>query len=56
MASEALNDPPGELMYIEMSRSGAIAARWSSWAMTTLATPSSIGVPTKMIRSESNRL
>src|SRR5580704_8989288 len=44
-------DPPGELMYIVISRSGSMASSVSSWAMTSLALASSIWTPRKMIRS-----
>src|SRR5947208_2213756 len=37
------------------SWSGSSLSRWSSWAVTRFATASSIGVPTKMIRSLSRR-
>jgi hypothetical protein len=48
-------DPPGELRYIEISRSGSSASRKSSWAITRLETWSSIGVPRKMMFSFSSR-
>src|SRR6201992_2349994 len=49
-------DPPGELMYIVISRSGSMASRVSSWAMTSLADASSIWTPRKMIRSSKSLL
>src|SRR3974390_233212 len=49
-------DPPGELMYMVMSRSGSMASRVSSWAMTSLAEASSIWTPRKMIRSSKSLL
>ena len=47
----AVKEPPGELMYMVMSRSGSVASRTSSWAMTSLAEASSTCTPRKMIRS-----
>ena len=41
MASPAVTDPPGELMYRQMSRSGSSAASSSSWAQIRLAVVSS---------------
>src|ERR1700749_4816396 len=49
-------DPPGELMYMVMSRSGSMASSVSSWAMTSLAEASSIWTPRKMIRSSKSLL
>src|SRR5262249_57235267 len=49
-------DPPGELMYMVISRSGSMASRVSSWAMTSLALASSIWTPRKMIRSSKSLL
>src|SRR5579864_4687951 len=49
-------DPPGELMYIVMSRSGSMASRVSSWAITSLAEASSIWTPRKIIRSSKSLL
>src|ERR1700727_455985 len=49
-------DPPGELMYMVISRSGSMASRVSSWAMTSLADASSIWTPRKMIRSSKSLL
>src|ERR1700761_4003791 len=49
-------DPPGELMYIVISRSGSMASSVSSWAMTSLAEASSIWTPRKMIRSSKSLL
>src|SRR6201999_2381434 len=56
MAIIEVIDPPGELMYIVMSRSGSIASSVSSWAMTSLAEASSIWTPRKMIRSSKSLL
>src|SRR6185437_12815833 len=49
-------DPPGELMYIVISRSGSMASSVSSWAMTSFAEASSIWTPRKMIRSSKSLL
>src|SRR5215471_16863978 len=49
-------DPPGELMYMVISRSGSMASRVSSWAMTSFADASSIWTPRKMIRSSKSLL
>src|SRR3974390_1366112 len=49
-------DPPGELMYMVMSRSGSMASRVSNWAMTSFADASSIWTPRKMIRSSKSLL
>src|SRR5579859_760330 len=49
-------DPPGELMYIVISRSGSIDSSVMSWAMTSLADASSIWTPRKMIRSSKSLL
>src|SRR5580692_12146648 len=43
-------------MYIVISRSGSMASRVSSWAMTSLADASSIWTPRKMIRSSKSLL
>ena len=56
MAIIEVNDPPGELMYIVMSRSGSIDSSVSSWAITSLAEASSICTPRKMIRSSKSLL
>jgi len=48
-------EPPGELIYSEMSFSGSSAERNSNCAMIRLATLSSIGVPRKIMLSRSNR-
>src|SRR6201992_3861223 len=56
MAIIEVIDPPGELMYIVMSRSGSIASSVSSWAITSLAEASSICTPRKMIRSSKSLL
>jgi hypothetical protein len=42
-------------MYMEMSLSGSSDLSRMSWATIVLAIWSSIGVPTKMIRSSSRR-
>ena len=55
MANPAVIDPPGELIYNEISFSGSSAARKSIWAMTKFATLSSIGVPRKIMFSLSSR-
>ena len=55
IARPAVIEPPGELMYSEMSFSGSSAARNSIWAMIRLAIWSSIGVPRKMMFSLSSR-
>ena len=47
----AVNEPPGELMYMVMSRSGSADSSVSSCAITSLADASSICTPRKMIRS-----
>jgi hypothetical protein len=51
IARPAVIEPPGELMYSEISFSGSSAARNSIWAITRLATLSSMGVPRKMMFS-----
>ena len=51
----AVMEPPGELMYSEISFSGSSEARNSIWAMIRLATWSSMGVPRKMMFSLSSR-
>ena len=51
-----VNEPPGELMYMVMSRSGSMASSVSSWAMTSFADASSIWTPRKMIRSSKSLL
>src|SRR6202167_524762 len=56
MAIIEVIDPPGELMYIVISRSGSIASSVSSWAITSLAEASSIWTPRKMIRSSKSLL
>ena len=55
MPNIAVVEPPGELMYIAISRSGSSACRNNSWATIKFATLSSIGVPRNTIRSRSNR-
>src|SRR6202021_4191126 len=49
-------DPPGELMYIVISRSGSMASSVRSWAMTSLAEAASIWTPRKMMRSSKSLL
>src|ERR1700761_2504136 len=56
MAIIEVIDPPGELMYIVISRSGSMASSVSSWAMTSLALASSICTPRKMMRSSKSLL
>ena len=56
MPRPAVTEPPGELMYREMSLSGSVASRCKSCATTELATWSSICSPRKMMRSLSRRL
>jgi hypothetical protein len=51
-----VNDPPGELMYMVMSRSGSVDSSTSSCAITSLADASSICTPRKMIRSSNSLL
>ena len=55
MARPAVTEPPGELMYREMSLSGSALSRCSSCATTELATLSSICSPRKITRSLSRR-
>src|ERR1700722_9181717 len=50
MASPAVTDPPGELMYRLMSAREFSADSSSSWAHRRLATRSSTSVPRTMIR------
>ena len=47
--------PPGELMYMPISRLGFSDSRNSSWAQIKLDMPSSKGPVRKMIRSFSRR-
>ncbi len=54
MAVRAVNEPPGELMYIWISRSGSIDSRHSSCAMMSLAETSSTWEPRKMMRSSNS--
>ncbi|AEE47883.1 suvA; SET domain-containing protein [Cellulomonas fimi ATCC 484] len=54
-ASSAVMEPPGEFTYTWMGSSELSDCRCSSCAMTTFATPSSISVPRKTIRSDSSR-
>src|ERR1700684_4010463 len=56
MAIMEVIDPPGELMYIVISRSGSMASRVSNCAMTSFAEASSIWTPRKMIRSSKSLL
>src|SRR3954470_8924187 len=51
MAVIAVNEPPGELMYMMISRSGSVDSSESSCAMMSFETVSSIGMPRKMMRS-----
>jgi hypothetical protein len=51
MAVIAVYEPPGELMYMVMSRSGSMPSSVISWAITSLAEASSTCTPRKMIRS-----
>src|SRR4051812_20661760 len=51
----AVIDPPGELMYSQMSRSGSSPSRYRSWAMRRLATLSFTSDPRKTMRSLSSR-
>ena len=50
-----MTEPPGELMYRLMSRSGSSAASRRSWAQMRLALVSSTWVPRKTMRSLSRR-
>ncbi len=56
MAISAVKEPPGELMYIVMSRSGSVDSSVMSWAMTSLALASSTCTPRKMMRSSKSLL
>src|ERR1700677_2629103 len=56
MAIIDVMDPPGELMYIVISRSGSMASSVRSWAMTSFAEASSIWTPRKMMRSSKSLL
>ncbi|SLI18440.1 Uncharacterised protein [Mycobacteroides abscessus subsp. abscessus] len=51
-----MNEPPGELMYMVMSRSGSSDSSTSSWAMMSLAEASSTCTPRKMMRSSNSLL
>src|SRR6516164_3111753 len=55
MAMPAVTEPPGELMYREMSLSGSSASRNSICAITRFARSSSMNVGRKMIRSLNSR-
>jgi len=55
MARPAYTDPPGELMYSEMSLSGSSDSRCRSCATMRFAIWSSTGVPRNTIRSFSRR-
>ena len=55
MAMPAVTDPPGELMYRLMSRSGSSAASSRICAHNRLAMSSSTWVPRKMMRSRRSR-
>jgi hypothetical protein len=52
----AVKEPPGELTYMMMSRSGSALSRTISWAMMSSAEVSSTGAPRKMIRSSKSLL
>src|ERR1700685_3861042 len=56
MAIIEVIDPPGELMYMVISRSGSMASSVSSWAMTSFAEASLSWTPRKMIRSSKSLL
>ena len=56
IAIPAVTEPPGELMYSQMSFSGSSAASSSSCAQIALAFSSRTSEPRKMMRSLSNRL
>ena len=56
MAVIEVNEPPGELMYMMISRSGSVDSSVSSWAITSLAEASSICTPRKMMRSSNSLL
>ena len=56
MAISEVNEPPGELMYMLISRSGSVDSSTSSWAITSLADASSICTPRKMMRSSKSLL
>ena len=55
MARPSVTDPPGELMYSEMSFSGSSASSSTSWAQTRLAVTWSMALPMKTMRSFSRR-
>ena len=55
MARPSVTEPPGELMYTEMSRSASSASSRMSWAQTMLAVFWSMALPMKTIRSFSRR-
>ena len=55
-ADVVVNVPPGEWMYMVMSRSGSSDSSTSSWAMMSLAEASSTWTPRKMIRSSNSLL
>ena len=52
----AVTEPPGLLMYSQMSLASSSPSRYSSWAQMMLAMSSLTSVPRKMIRSFSSRL
>ncbi|CNJ08866.1 Uncharacterised protein [Mycobacterium tuberculosis] len=56
MAISEVNPPPGELMYIVMSRSGSNDSSTSSCAMMSFADASSTWTPRKMMRSSNSLL
>jgi hypothetical protein len=50
----AVNEPPGLLMYMRMSRSGSCDSSTMSCAMTSSADASSTWTPRKMMRSSNS--
>ena len=56
MAMPAVTEPPGLLMYIQMSLPGSSASRKRSCAQIWLATSSLTSVPSMMMRLLSRRL
>jgi hypothetical protein len=55
MAIPALIEPPGLFIYKAMSLSGSSASKNNSWAITKLATVSSIALPKNIILSFNKR-
>ncbi len=53
--SPAVTDPPGELIYIEISFVGSCASKKSNWATIDVAMLSSTSPCTKTIRSFNKR-